>query len=191
MINQNYLDSAKKEFAYYKQLGERAMAQVPDERLTWEFNSGTNSIGTIVKHLWGNMLSRWTDFLNSDGEKEWRKRDEEFENDLGTRDAIMKKWEEGWNCLFDSMKSLTAEDLEKTTYIRNSGHTVVEAINRQVAHYAYHVGQIVHIAKMIQGDGWQSLSIPKGKSSSYNNEKFAQPKRREHFNDEILKAKNQ
>src|SRR6185436_20641052 len=96
MINSNYLDSAKKEFEYYKQLGERAMLQIPDDKLNWQFNPETNSVATIVKHLWGNMLSRWTDFLTSDGEKEWRKRDEEFENDMNTRDGVMKMWDEGW-----------------------------------------------------------------------------------------------
>lgn len=191
MINLNYLESAKKEFEYYKKLGERAMNQIPDEKLNWQFNSDTNSIATIVKHLWGNMLSRWTDFLTSDGEKGWRKRDEEFENDINSREAMLKKWEEGWQVLFRSLHSLSVEDLEKTVYIRNMGHSVVEAINRQIAHYAYHVGQIVHIAKMIQGDKWQSLTIPKGKSGTFNAEKFSQPKRQAHFSEEVLKSKSE
>jgi hypothetical protein len=191
MINSNYLDSARKEFEYYKQLGERTMAQIPDDKLNWQFNTETNSVATIVKHLWGNMLSRWTDFLTSDGEKVWRKRDEEFENDINTREAIMKKWDEGWTILLNTIKSLTADDLGKTVYIRNMGHTVVEAINRQIAHYAYHIGQIVHIGKMIQDDQWKSLSIPRGKSASFNADKFAKPKREAHFSDEILKSKKE
>ena len=191
MNGSNYLESSKKEFEYYKQLGERTMAQVPDDKLNWQFNESTNSIATIVKHLWGNMLSRWTDFLTTDGEKEWRKRDEEFENDVDSREAVMKLWNEGWDTVLNTMRSLTEADLEKTVYIRNMGHTVVEAINRQIAHYAHHVGQIVHIGKMIQGDQWQSLSIPKGKSASYNAEKFSKPKHQAHFSDEILKSQNQ
>ena len=191
MINLNYLESAKKEFEYYKQLGERAMAQIPDTQLNWQFNSDTNSVATIVKHLSGNMLSRWTDFLTSDGEKEWRKRDEEFENDINSRNEILKKWNEGWGVLFNTLNSLTVDDLEKTIYIRNMGHRVVEAVNRQIAHYAYHVGQIVHIAKMIQGEKWQSLTIPKGKSGTFNVEKFSLPKRQAHFSEEVLKSKSE
>jgi hypothetical protein len=183
MINANYIESARKEFAYYKQLGERTMAQVPDNQLNWQFNPDTNSIATIVKHLSGNMLSRWTDFLTSDGEKSWRKRDDEFENDLNSREEIMKSWEEGWNVLFVALETITPDDLGRTVYIRNMGHTVIEAVNRQIAHYAYHVGQIVHIGKMIQADKWQSLSIPKGQSTNYNKEKFAKPKHRAHFSD--------
>ena len=168
--------------------GERSMAQVPDDKLNWQFNETTNSIATIVKHLWGNMLSRWTDFLTTDGEKEWRKRDDEFENDIDSREAVMRMWNEGWDILLNTMRSLTIDDLEKTVYIRNMGHTVVEAINRQIAHYAHHVGQVVHIGKMIQGDQWQSLSIPKGKSASFNAEKFSKPKHQGHFSGEILKS---
>src|SRR4051812_8617075 len=176
-----YLDDVKKQFAYYKSLGEKTFAQVPDEGLFWQYNEESNSIATIVKHLWGNMLSRWTDFLTTDGEKEWRNRDAEFENDINSRQALLEKWNEGWNCLFNAINALKEEDLNKIIYIRNQGHTVMEAINRQLAHYPYHVGQIVYISKMVCGAGWNSLSIPKGNSKIYNSEKFSQPPHIEHF----------
>jgi Protein of unknown function (DUF1572) len=187
----DFLPSTKKQFEYYKLLGEKTIAQVPDEKLFWQYNDDSNSIATIVKHLWGNMLSRWTDFLTADGEKEWRKRDEEFENDINTRKELMKKWDEGWACLFHALNSLGEENLSKEIFIRNMGHTVMDAINRQLAHYAYHVGQIVFIGKMVCGKNWTSLSIPKGNSKSYNAEKFSEPKRNEHFTDEILRKKRE
>jgi Protein of unknown function (DUF1572) len=131
------------------------------------------------------MLSRWTDFLTTDGEKESRQRDAEFENDITTRAEMLAKWKEGWNCLLDALGSLKDEDLDKIIYIRNQGHTVEEAINRQLAHYPYHVGQIVYIAKMSAGK-WNSLSITRGESKNYNQEKFSQTKRKEHFTDELI-----
>lgn len=181
-----YLTSARKQFEYYKQLGEKTFAQLPDEALFWQYNPESNSIATIVKHLWGNMLSRWTDFLTSDGEKAWRERDAEFENDISSRGEMLQKWEEGWACFFKALDSLREEDLQRIVYIRNMGHTVMEAINRQLAHYPYHVGQIVFIGKMAKDSGWTSLSIPKGQSGTYNAGKFSQPKRREHFTQEFL-----
>lgn len=184
-----YLESAKKQFEYYKMLGEKTFSQLSDDKLFWQYNEGSNSIATIVKHLWGNMMSRWTDFRTSDGEKEWRARDAEFENDLGSREALLAKWNEGWACLFDALKSLTAEDLEQEIYIRNQGHSIVEAINRQLAHYPYHVGQIVFIGKMASENNWISLSIPKGNSNAYNADKFAKPRQKGHFTDEFLKDK--
>lgn len=186
----DFIQSARKQFEYYKMLGEKTFEQVPDEGLFWQYNSASNSIGTTVKHLWGNMMSRWTDFLTSDGEKEWRKREEEFDNDITTRAAMMALWNEGWACLFAAMDSLTVEDLTKVIYIRNAGHTVTEAISRQLAHYPYHVGQIVYIGRMIQDGHWKSLSIPRGKSQDYNADKFAKPKHREHFTDEFLGKQN-
>ena len=172
----NYLESIKKQFEFYKLLGEKTIAQLPDEKLYWQYNKESNSIAIIVKHLWGNMLSRWTDFLTSDGEKQWRERDAEFENDINTREELLAKWNEGWSCLFDAINPLTDEDLEKEIFIRNMGHSVTEAINRQLAHYAYHVGQIVFIGKMISNEDWVSLSIPRGDSKNYNEEKFSRPK---------------
>lgn len=187
----DYLSSVKKQFQYYKMLGEKTMAQLPDEKLSWQYNVESNSIASIVKHLWGNMLSRWTDFLNSDGEKEWRDREAEFNNDLATREEVLTKWNEGWNCLFDALDALTPEDLQKEIFIRNMGHTVTEALNRQLAHYPYHVGQIVFIGKMICNENWNSLSIPRGNSKEYNAQKFSQPKHSAHFTEEYLKDKKE
>ena len=168
-----YLASIKKRFEIYKDLGDKTFAQLSNEQLFWQYNDQSNSIAIIVKHLWGNMLSRWTDFLTSDGEKEWRQRDAEFDNDFTTREELLTKWEEGWKCLLNAVNPLIEEDLAKEILIRNEKLSVVDAINRQLAHYAYHVGQIVFIGKMLCGENWISLSIPKGKSKEYNVEKFA------------------
>jgi hypothetical protein len=168
-------------FRYYKSLGEKAMAQTVDDALHWAPDDKSNSITVIVKHLHGNMLSRWTDFLTTDGEKEWRQRDAEFEEEDLSRDQIMKLWEEGWACVLDTLQSLTVDDLEKTIYIRNMGQSAEDAILRQLAHYAYHIGQIVYLARMTNTGDWQSLSIPRGNSASYNQEKMAGGKRIEHF----------
>lgn len=186
-MNNDYLTSVKKQFEYYKMLGDKTFAQLNELQLFSQFNEESNSIAMIVKHLYGNMLSRWTDFLTSDGEKEWRNRDEEFENDIANKEELLTKWNTGWQCLFDTINSLTSADLVKEIYIRNQGHTVTEAINRQLAHYPYHVGQIVFIGKMLCNENWKSLSIPKGDSKAFNDEKFAQPKHKQHFTDEFLK----
>lgn len=188
-MTNDYLESVKKQFEYYKMLGDKTFAQLTDEQLFWQSSEESNSIAVIVKHLWGNMLSRWTDFLTTDGEKEWRKRDEEFDNDIADREELLSKWNEGWACLFNAINPLTKDDLTKEIYIRNQGHTIVEAINRQLAHYAYHVGQIVFVGKMLCDDKWLSLSVPKGNSKEYNAEKFSKPKHKQHFTDEFLKDK--
>jgi len=182
---ESYLTSIIKQFEYYQSLGNKTFDQVSDEALFWQPNAESNSMAMVVKHVHGNMLSRWTDFLTSDGEKEWRQRDAEFDNDLKDRDDLLAKWKEGWNCVFDALKPLIEKDLESIIYIRNMGHTVTEAINRQLAHYAYHVGQIVFLGKLIQDENWQSLSIPRGESKAYNKEKFSQPKARKHFTDDL------
>lgn len=182
-MQENYLENVKKEFNYYKSLGEKAIAQIPDDKLFWQFNPESNSVGTIVKHLSGNMISRWTDFLTTDGEKEWRARDAEFENDIRTRERLLSVWNEGWTCFLRTLNGLTSQDLDKIVYIRNQGHTVYEAINRQLAHYPYHIGQIVLIGKMTAED-WTSLSIPKNGSTTYNNDKFSKDKANKHFTDE-------
>jgi hypothetical protein len=169
----DYLNSVKKQFEYYKMLAEKTFDQLPEEKLFWKFNNESNSIGIIVTHLSGNMLSRWTDFLNSDGEKEWRNRDAEFEDLINSKVELLSKWDNAWKCLFDSLCSLNEDDLYKIVYIRNKPHSVTEAINRQLAHYPYHIGQIVFIGKMAKNNDWDSLSIPKGKSSSYNTRNFA------------------
>jgi len=180
----NYLNSAKRQFLYYKKLGEQAMEQLKDEELSWQPNEESNSIVTIVQHMWGNMLSRWTDFLTTDGEKPWRQRDAEFENEKLDRETILKKWEDGWKCLFDALESITDADLDKIVYIRNEGHSILEAINRQLAHYPYHVGQMIYIAKICRNDGWKSLSIPRNKSNEFNAEKFSKEKGTRHFTED-------
>lgn len=185
-MQNDFIKSARKQFEYYKLLGDKTMQQLSDEQLFWNYNEESNSIATIVKHLWGNMLSRWTNFLTTDGEKESRNRDAEFDNDTPTRQVVLERWEEGWACLFQALDSLNPDDLTSIIYIRNQGHTVTEAIHRQLAHYPYHVGQMVFIGKMLATQ-WASLSVPRGKSSDFNQEKFSQPKQRAHFTDEILK----
>lgn len=188
-MTNSYLKSVKKQFEYYKMLGEKTFDQLTDEQLFWQLNEESNSIATIVKHLWGNMLSRWTDFLTTDGEKEWRNRDAEFENNIAERSELLLKWNEGWTCLFNAINALTENDVTRKIFIRNQAHTVVEAINRQLAHYPYHVGQIVFIGKMLCSNSWTSLSIPKGNSKEYNLDKFSKPRHKEHFTDEYLNEK--
>ena len=261
-MNTDYLKSAKQQFQYYKQLGDKTMDQLNDEQLFWQYNDASNSIAIMVKHLWGNMMSRWTDFLTTDGEKDFRKRDEEFELRVGpslqgvdtanaegvdadnaegvdntaegvnniaegvdnnaegvdndaegvdtnnakgvdniaegvdtdnsegvnehSRAVIIEKWEQGWACLFTALDSINEENFDTTIYIRNQGHSIPEAINRQMMHYGYHVGQMVYLGRMMKGEDWQSLSIPKGNSKAYNAEKFSQEKGKRHFTDEYL-----
>jgi hypothetical protein len=306
-MNTDYLKSAKQQFQYYKQLGDKTMAQLNDEQLFWQYNDASNSIAIMAKHLWGNMMSRWTDFLNTDGEKDFRKRDEEFELRVGpslqgvdnnaegvdadnaegvdndaedgekdfrkrdeefelrvgpslqgvdtanaegvdadnaegvdndaegvdnnaegvnniaegvdtanaegvdniakgvdtdstkgvdtdiaegvnehSRAVITEKWEQGWACLFTALDSINEDNFDTTIYIRNQGHSIPETINRQMMHYAYHVGQMVYLGRMMKGEDWQSLSIPKGNSKAYNAEKFSQEKGKRHFTDEYL-----
>lgn len=185
-MKENYLESVTLQFKYYKSLGEKTFDQLNEKELFWQYNEESNSIAIIVKHLWGNMMSRWTDFLTTDGEKEWRKREEEFVGDLKDLSELKTKWEEGWQTVFTALESINATNFETTIYIRSKGHTVTEAINRQLAHYAYHIGQIVFLGKMIKGEKWGSLSIPKGKSKEYNAKNFAKGKRKEHFTKDFL-----
>ena len=181
-----YLQSALRQLKMYRLLGAKAIAQTKDEHLFFRPNEDTNSIAIIVQHLWGNMLSRWTDFRTTDGEKSWRKRDEEFEAIIQSKQELLKKWEEGWNVLFAALDGISDDNLQEIIYIRNEGHTILEAINRQIAHYSYHVGQIVFIAKMLSNDSWESLSIPRNQSAAYNSKKFEQEKEQRHFTDEWL-----
>ena len=155
-------------FRYYKKLAERAMAQCPDEGLFTMLNAESNSIAIVVKHMSGNMRSRWTDFLTSDGEKPDRNRDSEFESPPKTREELMDLWERGWNLLFGALEPLSDADLTRTITIRTEPHSVTQAINRQIAHYSYHVGQIAYLARHFAGDKWQSLTIPKKKSAEFN-----------------------
>ncbi len=179
------IENILKLFSYYKSLGERTFEVLSDEELHLEPATDANSVSIIVKHLWGNMLSRWTNFLTEDGEKEWRNRDSEFEETIKTREALIEKWEEGWQCLFDALENLSENDLEKTIFIRNEGHSVIDAIHRQLAHYSYHIGQIVFLGKLIKGEDWKSLSIPKGESKIYNADKFSTEKADRHFTDKV------
>lgn len=184
----SFLDSTLKLFKYYKSLGDKSFTQVSDEQLFLSKNENNNSISVIVKHMHGNMMSRWTNFLTEDGEKEWRDRDGEFQDTIKTRPELLEKWEEGWSCLFQAIEPLQTNQLEDLIYIRKMGHSVTEAIQRQLGHYAYHIGQIVSLAKSYHElEDWQSLSIAKGQSKKYNEEKFSQEKSKKHFTDDFLK----
>jgi len=164
----SYLQDSLAVFRAYKSLGERAIAQVSDDQLQVALDVESNSIAVIVKHLAGNMRSRWTDFLTTDGEKPDRNRDSEFEKPPVTRAALIELWESGWGCVFAALEPLQDSDLQSTVYIRNEPHSVMQAIHRQVAHYALHIGQIIFLAKHLQSSKWASLSIPRGKSGDFN-----------------------
>ncbi|MFP4846319.1 DUF1572 family protein [Winogradskyella sp. PE311] len=184
-MESSYLSSVIKQFEYYKSLGYKTITRLSYDELKKEFEEDSNSIAIIVKHIVGNMLSRWTNFLIEDGEKKWRKRDEEFEDTYVSKENLINSWNKGWDCLFSAIKSLSNEDLVKIIYIRNQGHTVTEAINRQMMHYAYHIGQIVFLGKLIKGTNWESLSIAKGLSKDYNNDKFKKNKGLRHFTEDL------
>ncbi|CAM1340391.1 DUF1572 family protein [Tenacibaculum aestuarii] len=184
-MQSSYLISIKRQFEYYKSLGDKTFTQISNEHFFWQVNEESNSIAIIAKHIAGNMLSRWTSFLTEDGEKSWRNRDEEFMNSFTTKEEVLEYWEKGWSCLFNAINSLSEEDLEKIVYIRNQGHTVIEAINRQLCHYSYHVGQLVFLGKMLQNKNWNSLSIPKNASKNYNTEKFSKEKSCKHFTEDL------
>ncbi|HEY6186193.1 MAG TPA: DUF1572 family protein [Pyrinomonadaceae bacterium] len=168
-FGRNYLDDALATFRDYKRLAEKAFAQVNDEEFFTTLDEEANSIGVIIKHMAGNMISRWTDFLNSDGEKPDRNRDMEFVLTRdATRDDLISLWERGWAQVFEAVEPLQPTDLARTVHIRGKAHTVVEAINRQLTHYAYHTGQIVFLAKHLRSSEWQSLSIPRNRSAQFN-----------------------
>jgi len=164
----SYLKDSTALLRYYKKLAERAMAQVPDDALFAVPDSESNSIAVIVKHLSGHMRSRWTDFLTTDGEKPNRNRDSEFVSPPSTRAELLSLWEAGWNCLFDVLASLTESDLSRQVTIRGEPHSVLQAINRQLAHYPYHVGQIVFLARHYSAGRWTTLSVPRGQSAAFN-----------------------
>ncbi len=168
-LAKHFLDDALKVFRTYKKLGEKAIAQVSDEELFVTLDAEANSIALVVKHMWGNMRSRWIDFLTSDGEKPDRQRDTEFELGAGaTRAEVERWWADGWGLVFAAIKPLTPADVERTVMIRGEAHTVMQAIMRQIAHYAEHVGQIILLAKHFRAAEWQSLSIPRGQSETFN-----------------------
>ena len=167
-LTTSYLEDSLELFRYYKKLAERAMAQVTDDQLYATLDDEMNSIGIVVKHMAGNMRSRWTDFLTTDGEKPNRDRDTEFVNPPTTREALMQAWEDGWERVFRALGPLSESDLGRTVTIRGEAHSVMQAINRQSAHYAYHVGQIVMLAKHFADDKWQSLTVPRNRSAEFN-----------------------
>lgn len=164
----SYIEESLAVFRQYKKMAEGAMAQVSDDQLFRTLDGEMNSIALIVKHMTGNMRSRWTNFLTTDGEKSDRNRDSEFVEPPATREAVMERWDNGWKLVFDAIEPLTDADLARTVTIRNEPHSVMQAINRQVAHYSSHVGQIVFLAKHFAGPGWKSLSVPRNRSAEFN-----------------------
>jgi hypothetical protein len=164
----SYLEDSILLFRHYKKLAERANSQATDPQLYQLLDEDANSIAVVMQHLAGNMKSRWTNLLSEDGEKPWRNRDSEFEQPPATREALLQLWEDGWGCVFQALESLTDADLGRTVPIRGEAHSVIQAINRQVAHYAYHCGQIILLAKHFQHAQWTSLTVPKGKSAEFN-----------------------
>ncbi len=167
-IGNVFLQSAIKRLAYYKGLGDKTFEQLSDADLHFQPNEASNSIAVIIQHMAGNMLSRWTDLLTTDGEKEWRNRDAEFEPGRQDKKQLVELWEKGWDCCLGSLQRLTEDDLLKTVFIRNEGLPVTDAINRQLAHYSYHTGQIIYLGKLIKNEEWQNLSIAKGESEQFN-----------------------
>lgn len=181
---ENFLDISRKMFAYYKGLADKSMAPLREAEIHYLPNKASNSIAILVHHMSGNMLSRFTDFLTSDGEKPWRNRDAEFEDFYTSKADMLADWEKGWACLYEALDTLSANEMTDLVYIRNEGHTVLEAVTRQVTHYAYHTGQIVYIAKLVRNGEWQTLSIAPGQSGAFNQAKFDQEKERKFFTDE-------
>jgi len=181
---ENFLDISVKLFKYYKSLADRSIAMLDETGMHLRPEAGSNNVAVLVKHMSGNMRSRFTDFLTADGEKTWRNRDSEFEDAYTSKDELLQEWEKGWACLFDALNSLRPADLTSIVYIRNEGHTVLEAVTRQLAHYSYHCGQIVFLAKSIKGDQFGTLSIAKGASQQFNQAKFEQETTRKFFTDE-------
>lgn len=165
---QIFLQSAIKRLRYYKELGDKTFLQLKDEDFHFSPSEESNSIAIIIQHMHGNMLSRWTNFLVEDGEKPWRKRDAEFEEQKLNKQQLLDLWEEGWKCFLDAINILSEADLQKTIYIRSQPLSVINAINRQFAHYPYHVGQIIYAAKILKNKNWQNLSVEKNRSAEYN-----------------------
>jgi hypothetical protein len=164
----SFLNSYIKRITYYKTLGEQTFAQLDELDFHFQPNEESNSIGIIIQHIAGNMLSRFTNFLNEDGEKAWRERDTEFEDQHLSKEELLSRWQKGWDCYLGVVQSLTEEDLKKIITIRSEQLTVIDALNRQMAHYPYHVGQIVYLGRMIKNKAWKNLSIPKGQSQEFN-----------------------
>ncbi|MES1218922.1 MAG: DUF1572 family protein [Bacteroidota bacterium] len=167
-LGKEYLDTVIRRVKYYKHLAEQAFDQLEEKDFHFQPSSESNSIAVIIQHVAGNMLSRWTNFLTEDGEKEWRHRDNEFNIHEYTKKQLIELWEQGWNCFINSLENLHEDDLLKTIYIRQEALTAIDAINRQLAHYPHHIGQILYVGKIIRNENWKSLSIPKGQSEVYN-----------------------
>jgi hypothetical protein len=182
-MDNTFITAIKKQFDYYKLVGDKSFEQLTFQDMLWKPNEASNSVSIIVKHMVGNMLSRWTNFLTEDGEKGWRHRDQEFIESYKNKEELIAAWENGWECLFNAISNLSDQDMSRIVYIRNEGHLVSEAIFRQLGHYPYHIGQIAYLGKMIKGEKWKSLSIPKGQSTTYNKEKFSKEKGKRHFTD--------
>jgi hypothetical protein len=180
-LQTSYLNGVKSLFKYYRSLAEKSIAQVEPDLIFLRPSQESNSIAIIIQHMAGNMISRWTDFKTTDGEKSWRNRDEEFMEIIQDKDQLMHRWEVGWECFEHALDSIYEEDLQEIIYIRNEGHSIMDALNRQLAHYSYHVGQIVFIAKMLKPNEWVSLSIPINKSAVFNTDKFSVEKGVRHF----------
>jgi hypothetical protein len=167
-ISLEFLQTAIRRLKYYKQLGDKTFSQLEEKDFHFQPNEESNSIAMIIQHLHGNMLSRWTNLLTEDGEKDWRDRDHEFEFHQYSKAELLELWEEGWNCFLNSLQSLRENDLSKSITIRQESLSVIDAINRQLAHYPYHVGQIIYLGRLIKNTGWQNLSIPRRESGHYN-----------------------
>lgn len=163
-----YLSAIRNAFESNKRLADRAVEQVPDDKLRTALDANTNSIAVIVKHIAGNLISRWTDFLTTDGEKPWRNRDDEFVDSFRNRAELLEYWERGWACLLTALKNLKPEDLEKTVAIRGEPHSVPLALERSLGHTCYHIGQIVQVARIHAGENWNTLTIPRGGSEQFN-----------------------
>ena len=168
----DFLQSLQKEFKRYKTYGDRTLSRLNLEQMLWEPAADVNSVAVLVKHISGNMRSRFTNFLTEDGEKEWRHRDQEFLVNFESKEEILALWEDGWSILFSALNSLSESNLDSTVYIRDQAHSIPEALHRQLAHYSSHVGQMMYLGKIILGDQWESLSIPKGKSAEFNKNMF-------------------
>jgi uncharacterized damage-inducible protein DinB len=173
-IARTFLEAIRDSFEANKRLAERAVAQVNDDQLHQPLDENTNSIAVIMKHVAGNLISRWTGFLTTDGEKEWRNRDDEFVDTFADRQELTDYWDRGWNCLFGSLESLRETDLEQTVYIRGVPHSVPSALERSLGHTCYHIGQIVQVARHHAGDKWTTLTIPRGSSAEYNRQNWGE-----------------
>jgi len=180
-----FFPAFKKQFYYYKTLTDKTLARLSDEQILFRTDDSTNSIAIILNHLAGNMLSRWTNFRVEDGEKDWRNRDQEFEENFGTIEELIAKWERAWKVVDHELGQISEDNMDDIIYIRNGGHTILEALYRQSNHLAYHTGQIVHQGKLLQKENFDCLSIPKGKSKEYNQKTFGQGKNRRHFTDDL------